>query len=291
MILRKKWLAYCGLGIAAALSKGVFAQQESSMILGNTPFHLLEESEAGTRADAPAAARLDSARWRLPYDIDAGYRRPPVHPYFRDEYRILHDVRQLLQFVDRHAIHGMESLPEMKALAESMPPQKQTEIIRTAVAGSLVNFASETVSRQLRRKNMGFVQWQLEKVSLRRQIGQVYLNWYGGVNAAGMHAAIPAWRLYYARHETNYYRYDSFTYWPLPQIGFNYMLLDKRTLIGPRFSFGPSHLAISYDKDIRMLISGFALRQANRVIIRMEYVNYFALANVDYLRSEVLLQW
>lgn len=291
MSVRKTWLACCGLGLAVTFSEGAFAQQESTMILGNAPFHLLDESEADSLTGPPATARPDSARWRLPFVIDAGYHRPPVHPYFRDEYRILHDVRQLLQFVDRHAIHGMESLPEMKALAESMPPQKQTEIIRTAVAGSLVNFASETVSRQLRRKNMGFVQWQLEKVLLRRQIGQVYLNWYGGVNAAGMSAAIPAWRLYYARHETNYYRYDSFTYWPLPQIGFNYMLLDKRTLFGPRFALGPGHLAISYDKDIRMLISGFALRQANRVIIRLEYVNYFALANLDYLRSEVLLQW
>lgn len=291
MILHQTWLACCGLGLAAALGEIAFAQQESTMILGNAPFHLLEESETDTLARPPATARVDSMRRRLPFDIDAGYRRPPVHPYFRDEYRILHDVRQLLQFVDRRAIHGMESLPEMKALAESMPPQKQTEIIRTAVAGSLVNFASESVSRELRRRNFGFVQWQLEKVLLRRQIGQVYLQWYGGVNAAGMNAAIPAWRLYYARHETNYYRYDSFTYWPLPQIGFNYMLLDKRTLIGPRFSLGPGHLAVSYDKDIRMLISGFALRQANRVIIRLEYVNYFALANVDYLRSEVLLQW
>lgn len=281
----------CSLSIVAVLSRAGLAQQESMMILGEANLHELKEIERDTLAVPPASILPDSTSLRFKFEVDAGYHLPPVHPYFRDEYRILQDVRRLIQFVDRYAVQGMESLPELKTLAESMPVKKQTEIIRFAVAGSAVNFASEIVSRRLRHNNMSFVQWQLDRVLVRKQIGQVHLSWYGGVNAVGVGAYLPAWRLSYARHETDYYGYDSFSFWPLPQIGFNYMLLDKRTVFGPRFAIGPGHLAVSYDKDMRVLVSGFALRKANRVIIRMEYVNYFAIANVDYLRSEVLLQW
>jgi hypothetical protein len=289
--MRGKWFARYSLGATALLWGGAFSQQESLTIFGNSPFQALEQTEADTLAARPGAIPPDSARRQLQFEIDAGYHQPPVHPYFRDEYRLLQDVRRLIQFVDRYAVHGMESLPELKTLVESMPVSKQTEIIRTAVAGSVVNYVSEMVSRQLRKKNVTGVQWQLETVWFRRQIGMLHLSGYGGINAMGLNAQLPKLRLFYSRHATNDYRYDSLSYWPWPQAGFNYMLLDNRTLLGPRFSFGPSHVAISYDKDWRLIVSGFALRRSNRIIIRMEYLNYLQIANADYLRSEVLWQW
>lgn len=259
------------------------------VILAPPVFQPAEEHEIDS-----AAVKLttsDSAGLRVRFDIDAGYHRPSVHPYFRDEYRVLQDVRRLLDFIAPNRVQGMESLPELKAIAEAMPSAKQTEIIRVAVAGSIANYASEMVSRQLRRKKLDFVQWQLEKVLLRRQLGRFYLNWYGGLNAKGMSVTLPAWRLSFSRHETPYYRYDSFNYWPWSFLGFNYMRLDQRTLLGPRLALAGGLLAFSYDRDLPSLISGFALRRANRLIIRLEYVNYLEIKNADYLRSEVLLQW
>ncbi len=259
------------------------------IILAPPVFQAATESE--TDSAAVTLTTADSASLRLRFDIDAGYHQPPVHPYFRDEYRILQDVRRLLDFVAPYRVQGMESLPELKAIAEALPGARQTEIIRVAVAGSIANYASEMVSRHLRRKKLDFVQWQLEKVLLRRQFGRFHVHWYGGINARGMSVTLPAWRLSYSRHETPYYRYDSFNYWPWPFLGFNYMRLDQRTLLGPRLALAGGHLALSYDRDLPTLISGLALRRANRLIIRLEYVDYFEIKNADYIKSEVLLQW
>lgn len=268
----------------------MLSQQEALVILAPPVFQAAGESEtdsAAVRLPTPA----DSTRRRLRCEIDAGYHQPPVHPYFRDEYRLLQDVRRLVDFVAPYRVRGMESLAELKAIAEAMPVAKQTAIIRVAVGGSLANYVSEIVSRHLRRQNLGFVQWQLEKVSLRRQLGRFQVNGYGGLHARGMSVTLPAWRLHYSHHVTAYYRYDSFNYWPRPFLGFNYMRLDQRSLLGPRLALAGSLFALSYDCDLPTLITAFALRRSNRLIIRLEYIDYFTIKNADYFKSEVLLHW
>ena len=118
------------------------------------------ENEPDTAMTVAFSSLPDSARPPWFAGLDAGYHTPPIHPYFRDEYRVIQDMRRLLLFVDPNAIQDLTSVPEMFAIARSMPEAKQAQIIGAALAGSVANQVSEMVSRSLRQRQAGYVQWQ-----------------------------------------------------------------------------------------------------------------------------------
>lgn len=290
--MKRAWLVIYGLQVAIAAEECLALPQEPFVLPGRTePTAVAFETTPDTLSQPVAAAQPDSATKRLRFNIDAGYHTPPVHPYFRNEYRLIQDMRRLVLFVDRRKIHGYESVADLFALARKFPESKQTEIIRAAVAGSVANFASEMASKRMREKKIRFVQWELEKVVFRSAIRSLSLNLFNGVTARGFGAHLPALRLSYARHSTPYEVNESITCWPLRRLGLNYTRNNGRPIITPIIVSPFGTAAISYDRDLKVITSGFEFRKKSNIIIRLMHVNPLHVPKADYMRSEVLLRW
>ncbi len=277
--------------IAALTTHVLSAAPQDPLILNQqAALNATQETTPDTTIST-ASVRSDSARTKYYARIDAGYHTPPAHPYFRDEYRIIQDMRRLLYFVTPHSVHGYESVPEMFSRARSLPVSKQTELLRVAVAGSVANFASEIVSRELRQKKLRFVQWELEKVVFRGAFRFFNVNAFNGLQERGFGFNIPFLRLSFSRYATTYYLTDSMTLRPLRHVALSYTRLDGRPIITPIFITAMGSFAFSYDKDVKILSSGFELRRATSVIVRMVHVNHLEIPKANYVRSEVMLRW
>jgi hypothetical protein len=249
-------------------------------------------AEEDTATTAPAKLLPpDTLRTRYHARINAGYQAKRVHPYFRDEYRIVQDVRRLVLFIDPFAIIGLESMPEMHAIVLRMPENKQTEMVRMAVAGSIVNQVSETVSRKLRRSKLNFVQWQLEKVVLNKAFRQFQLRAHDGVNTQGLAVHIPKLRLTYLNQATKYYEHEGFHFAPHKYFGFAYGWSGGKPVYGPRWNTPWGNGGLTYDERYDVMLASYEFRRSMAVIVRMLYVNYLKVPNADMWRSEVLLRW
>jgi len=275
---------------ALATHEAVAAPQDPLILSQQVALSATQETKPDTIAPA-VAAQPDSARTKYHARIDAGYHTPPAHPYFRDEYRVIQDMRRLLYFVNPHSVHGYESVPEMFSRARSLPAHKQTEILRVAVAGSVANFASEIVSRELREKKLRFVQWELEKVVFRGAFRFLNVNVFNGVQERGFGLSIPVLRLSFSRYATAYYLNDSMTFWPLHRVAVSYARFQGRPIITPIFISKMGTFAFSYDKDVKILTSAFELRRTAKIVVRMVHVNHLEIPKANYLRSEVMLRW
>jgi hypothetical protein len=277
--------------IAMAAQKAFAAPQDRPPIIDIVSPPVAFESSPDTVAAPAKPVKLDSASLRFRFNIDAGYRKPPVHPYFRDDYRLIQDMRRLLHFIDHRKIHGYESVAELFAIARRLPKPKQTEILRVAVAGSLANFASEITSRELREKKVRFVQWELEKVVFRSAFQFLQANVYNGVNAKGLGVCIPRLRLSYSRHLTTYDMNESVIWWPRRRLAFIYTRFNGRPIITPLFASRVGNFAVSYDREPRIITSGFELRRAASTVIRLVHVNHLKFPRANYMRGEVMLRW
>jgi len=248
----------------------------------------LENVADTARAKASREQQTQPPWWA---GIDAGYHTPPVHPYFRDEYRVLQDMRRLILFINPVAIQDMASVPEMLAAARAMPEDRQTEIIGTAIAGSIVNQASDMVSRSLRHRHAGFIQWQLEKIVLQTGYHQFYASMYYGVNVQGFAVQAPFHGLAYSFHNTPAYTYQGVSLSPLRFLGLQYGYLNGNPIYGPRLASRLGSLAMNFDTAQPAVLTAFEFRRQSRVIVRVLYANYLMLAFADFLRSEVILSW
>ncbi len=266
------------------------AQAQTRMEILETPAARTEQESAPDTAQATLLF-ADSAKRHWKARLDAGYHTSPLHPYFRDEYRVIQDVRRLLLFIDPLALPELASLPEMFAIASAMPQSRQTQVIGAAVAGSVANQVSEMVSRRLRRSRMKFLQWHLEKVMVRTGLRGFEARVYSGMNMRGLAIWGPVRGLSYSYHDTKTYRHEGLSYWPSPHLGWHYGWLNGAPIYGPRFASPLGHLSVSYESGNRMLLSGFEFRRQMKVIIRILYVNFLAIKHADFWRSEVMLRW
>ncbi len=266
---------------------------------GQTRLDFFEEVAAGEQQQSPADTAMtlsvsslpDSAQLRWQARIDAGYHTPPVHPYFRDEYRVIQDLRRLLMFVNPAIIQDLASMPEMVEAARALPESRQNEIIAAAIAGSAANQFSEMVSRSLRQRRAGFLQWELEKVVLRTAYRRFQTQWYYGINMQGFVLHTPVRGFSYSYHLTNVYSYEGVNYWPVRAFGFHYGRLNRKPVYGPRLASRFGNVALNYETAQRALLTGFEFRRRARVVVRLFYANYLSLPQADYVRSEVLLSW
>jgi len=285
----KRSIVLIAISLAVGRQYGLAAPQDP-LFLSQQIAATAEETEPDTVA-LQVIARPDSAKTKYHSRIDAGYHTPPVHPYFRDDYRIIQDMRRLLYFVNRYAVHGYESVPDMVDKARKFPVDKQTEVIRIAIAGSAANFASEIVSRELREKNFRFVQWELEKVVLRGAFRHLSVNLFNGVREHGFGLNLPQLRFSFSRRATAYFSNDSFTWWPMRHVALNYARFEGRPIITPILATAMGTFAVSYDKGMNIITSAFDLRRAATLVVRMMHVNHLEFPQANYLRSEVMLRW
>ena len=248
------------------------------------------ENEDTTATSATRALRSDSLRTRYHTRLDAGYHTPRVHPYFRDEYRVIQDSRRLILFIDPYVLIGLEPMPEMLGIVYRFPEDKQHEMIRVAVAGSVVNQVSETVSRRLRRTKFRFVQWQLEKVTMSRSFRHVYLSGAYGVNIKSFAVHVPKLKLTYSQYKTKYYGNEGFHYSPIKYVGFAYGWSGGKPVYGPRLNTPVGNAGLTYDEKYDVMFASYELRRTMSLIVRLLYVNYLKFPQANLWRAEIMLR-
>jgi len=233
----------------------------------------------------------DSSLLKPKFRIDKSHHFHPVHPYFRDGYRIIKDMRKLVRMFDYRKINGYESMSDLVEICQKFPESKKTEVIYTALAGGVVNILSEETNKHLRKRKINFLQWKMEKVVLRNKFRYFDLNIHGGVNSKGLGLYIPKFRIYYDRYSTPYYSSESITFWPLRKLGFNYAIWNGSTIITPFISSKIGTIAVSYNKEHKILRTRLDLLKSSSLIIRIVYINYLERMNSNYMLSEVLICW
>jgi hypothetical protein len=240
---------------------------------------------------APTAfLRPDSLRTRYHARLDAGYHTPRVHPYFRDEYRVIQDLRRLILFVDPYVLIGLEPMQELLGVVQLFPQDKQNEMIRVAVAGSVVNQVSETVSRRLRRTKLKFVQWQLEKVTMSRGFRRFYVSGAYGVNIKSFAVHVPRLKLTYSKQATKYYATEGFHFAPFKHVGFAYGWSGGEPTYGPRFNTPLGNAGLTYDERYDVMFASYEFRRGMSAIVRMLYVSYLKFPQANLWRAEVMLR-
>ena len=248
------------------------------------------QDTASTETEKPALP-ADSSDLVLRLRINAGYQLAPMHAYFRDEYRPIQDMRRLVLFVDPNAIFGLESVPELVEIGRKFPESKQTEIIGVAAAGAVANYFSEIVSKQLRKRNLRFIQWELEKVVLRGASRYVNANLYNGMRIKGMSFQIPALRMSFSRHANRSRFYDGFTFLLTRRLGFHFVRYQKRDSMGPMLFSKLGTAVFNYEPNRRIAITSYDFRRGMSAIIRIVHINYLTIPVADEMRCEVMMRW
>ncbi len=280
------------LGVSTLLlSTNVRAQNrlnivEAAATVSTTP----AEEDTATKPASAAFVRADTLRTRYHARLDAGYHTPRVHPYFRDEYRVIQDLRRLVLFVDPFVLIGLEPIPEMLGIVQRFPEDKQNEMIRVAVAGSVVNQVSETVSRKLRRSRLKFVQWQLEKVTVNRGFRHLYVSGAYGVNIRSFALHAPKVKLTYSKQATKYYATEGFNFSPFKHVGFAYGWSGGEPTYGPRLNTPWGNAGLTYDERYNVMFASYEFRRSMSVIVRLLYVNYLKFPQANLWRAEVMLR-
>lgn len=272
------------------LSSRVYAQNRLNIVDAAATVGTKPIEEDTTATPASRYLRPDSLRTRYHTRLDAGYHTPRVHPYFRDEYRVIQDIRRLILFIDPYVLIGLEPMPEMLGIVYRFPEEKQHEMIRVAVAGSVVNQVSENVSRKLRRTKFRFVQWQLEKVTMSRGFRHVYLSGAYGVNIKSFAVHVPKLKLTFSKYTTKYYGNEGFHYSPIKYAGFAYGWSGGKPVYGPRFNTPVGNAGLTYDEKYDVMFASYELRRSMSMIVRLLYVNYLKFPQANLWRAEIMLR-
>ncbi|MGH7455784.1 MAG: hypothetical protein ACRENG_30795, partial [bacterium] len=193
-----------------------------------------------TRADSSAMRRaiMVSVLQRLKPRYNAGYHAAPLHPYFRDEQRMVNDMRRLVIFVDRNVVRGFESVPELFEIAQKLPAAKQTAIIRLAVAGSLANLTTEAAMKHLRRHKLSFVQLEPDRVRLGTSFKSIHASLSRNIEMQAYTLSLPKLRANYVYATYPKFTSHSFYLSPLARVGLAYTRWDELDIFNLSYAMG-----------------------------------------------------
>jgi hypothetical protein len=257
-----------------------FSQQDMTL-----PSQIIADSVTTTISEKDSLVRHSV------YKIDSNHKSRQVYLYFRDSYRVIQDMRKLLRTVDYQAVNGYESMRDLIDICRKFPRHKQTELIYMAMAGGTVNLISTKTNRELSKRKIDFLRWQLEKVSYRNNFKFLYMNLHTGLNSRGIVLSVPTLRIYYYRHSSSYYSTDGLIVLPMRKIGINCNRCDGRTLITPFYSTKLGTFELTYDTKYKMISSRIDLRKTSSFVVRIVYVNFLDRKHPDCFLSEALICW
>jgi hypothetical protein len=245
-----------------------------------------------TRADSSATPRaiMVSVLQRLKPRYDAGYRAAPIHPYFRDEQRVINDMRRLVIFVDKNVVSGFESVPELAEIARKLPAHKQTAIIRLAVAGSVVNLAVENAKKYLRRRKLSFVQLETDRVRVSASFKGIFASSSRNIETQTYTLSLPRLRTTYSYLAHPKLTSHSLAFSPLPRLGLGYTRWDEFDIFNVSYAMSGGYSVISHDYTRKMTVCGLRL-QKNKNWLGLFYVMDRRLAAADWLRLDCRLVW
>jgi hypothetical protein len=222
--------------------------------------------------------------------FDAGYRTAPIHPYFRNEGRVIFDLRRLVYFVDRTAVTGYESVAELVAIARKLPEAKQTAIIQTAVAGSIANFSAETATKHLRRRKIDAVQIEAERVRLQTSLQGAHVQISRGLETQALALSFPALRAGYTHAVHTKISSHSFDLTPLPRLALNYTRWGGLDVFNGRYYAFGGFALISHDYTNKITLFGWHLQQ-NKNWLGVYFKQHARFSKADWLRFDFWLQW
>jgi len=265
------------------LSEYYFSQEEPT--LTSLPEQIVADSVISVCSDR------DSVIQKLITNINSNHNSRSIHPYFRDSYRIILDIRRLIRMFDYRAINGYEPMGDLVDICQKLPEQQKTEMIYTAMAGGAVNLVSERTNKELRKRKINFLQWKLEKVYFRSRYKFLHINFHTGMSSKGIDAQIPALRFRYYSYSTSYYSTDGIIIMPLQRIGINCNRCNGRINISPFYYSKHGSLSITYDTKYQIVSSRIDLKKSSTFVMRIAHINYFDHKRPDRLLSEILLWW
>lgn len=244
-------------------------------------------------ADSAFAAKSakDSIFHSSVLKLDSNYKPRSIHPYFRDSYRVIQDIRRLVRLFDYRVVNDYESMSDLLDICRKFPEQKQTKIIGTAMAGGFVNLISEETNKQLRKKKINFVQWRLEKVILQSRCKNFSLNFHTGISSRGVGVYFPALQIHYYYYSTQNFRSESINFCPIRKLGLNFARWNGHAIMTPYFYSSIGTIALSFDKDNKIIRSRVDIRKSPSLIIRIIHISYLKQINSNRLMSEVLICW
>lgn len=256
-----------------------------------SPAKLYADS-AQTHIDSSATRRaiMVSVLQRLKPRYNAGYHAAPIHPYFRDEQRVVHDMRRLLIFVDRNLVRGFESVPELVEIAQKLPAAKQTAIIRLAVAGSVANFTTETAMKHLRRHKFSFVQLEPDRVRFGTSFKGVHASLLRNIEMQAYTLSLPKLRANYMYATYPKFVSHSLYLSPLARVGLAYTRWDELDIFNLSYAMGGGYGVVSHDHKNRTTVCGLRL-QKNKNWFGLFFVKDRRLAATDWLRMDFWLVW
>ena len=262
-----------------------FSYSSDDPILASTPEQIVADSAFSVFSDR------DSVIQKFIANINSNHKSRPVHPYFRDSYRVIRDMRRLVRMFDYRAVNGYESMSDLIDICQKFPERQKTEMIYTAMTGGAVNLISERTNKALRKRKIHCLQWRLEKVYFRSRYKFLRINFHTGMNSKGIVAQIPALRFRYYRYSTSYYSTDGIIVMPLRGVGINCNRINGRINISPFYYSKYGTFALTYDTKYKIVSSRINLKKSSSFVIRIVHINYLDRSRPDRLLSEILLWW
>ncbi|MDZ7344207.1 MAG: hypothetical protein ONA90_06795 [candidate division KSB1 bacterium] len=290
-----KWIFLCAVLVGqvyAFASKALVAQRETVTMPDSLkpPISPEDSAHVSPAQSPPPPPAMTAVIQRLRPGFDAGYRTAPLHPYFRNEGQMLYDLRRLVNFVDRKAIVGFESVPELVAIARKLPEAKQTAIIRTAVAGSVANFIAAMLMKQLRQRKLSAVQIEADRVVLQASLqgAQVHLSRGLETNALGLR--LPAMRAGYTYAVYREWSSHSVDLSPLSRLALNYTRWAELDIVHGRYHALGGFALISHDVTRKITLYGWHL-QHHKNWWGIYFVQHARIPEANWLRVDFWLQW
>lgn len=172
--------------------------------------HMSEEESGLSQPEEPGS----TSKLLALDEIARTYHRQPLHPYFRDEYQVVTDLRRLVKFVDKRKVKGFESVAELVNIGSDLPLERQTAIVSTALAGSAANILSGMANKQLRRWKVSYIQWETERVAFRTRYRDILIAAiYKGISSDGIQVFFPFAGIHYSYYLKELSQLHRFTYW------------------------------------------------------------------------------
>lgn len=245
-----------------------------------------------TRADSSATRRaiMVSVLQRLKPRYNAGYQAAPIHPYFRDEQQAVNDMRRLVILVDRNAVRGFESVPELVEIAQKLPAAKQTAIIRLAVAGSVANLMTETAMKHLRKHQFSFVQLEPDRVRLSRSFKSIHASLSRNIESQAYTLSLPKLRATYSYAEHSKFTSHHVYYSPLARLGLAYTRWDELDIFNLSYAVGGGYGIVSHDHKNKKTLYGLRL-QKNKNWLGLYFIKDRRAAATNWLRMDFWLVW
>jgi hypothetical protein len=245
-----------------------------------------------TRVDSSATRRaiMLSVLQRLKPRYHAGYHTAPLHPYFRDEQRVVTDMRRLVIFVDRNLVRGFESVPELVEMAQKLPAAKQTAIIRLAVAGSVANFTTETAMKHLRRHKLSFVQLEPDRVRLGTSFKSIHASLSRNIEMQAYTLSVPKLRATYSHAAYAKFTSHHVYFSPLARVGLAYTRWAELDIFNLSYIMGGGYGVVSHDHKRRTTVYGLRL-QKNKNWLGLFFVKDQRPVAPDWLRLDFWMVW